>query len=50
VDGEQFASEVQAMLEADLQQCREVTPAEIDGKPAWFPLAMGAARLFSPVL
>ncbi|QIB66422.1 cardiolipin synthase [Kineobactrum salinum] len=50
VDGERFAKEVATMLEGDLLHCRQVTQAEIDAKPAWFPLGMGVARLFAPVL
>jgi cardiolipin synthase A/B len=50
VDGKRFATEVAGMLETDLSRCREVTLADIAAKPAWFPLGMGAARLFSPVL
>ena len=45
-----FASQVEAMLEADFRRSRQVSLAEFDSKPAWFPLAMGISRLFSPVL
>ena len=45
-----FAGKVETMLEADMQRSREVSAAEIASKPAWFPLAMGIARLFAPVL
>ena len=38
------------MLERDLERSRLVTEAELASKPRWFPLAMGIARLFSPVL
>lgn len=46
----QFTGEVSAMLEKDMTASRLVTEEELAGKPRWFPLAMGAARLFSPVL
>ncbi|MEZ5568131.1 MAG: cardiolipin synthase [Halioglobus sp.] len=45
-----FASEVAAMLEADIAHCREVSLQELKDKPVWFTLAMGAARLLAPVL
>lgn len=45
-----FASQVDDMLQADLRRCRQVSMEEIDNKPVWFPLAMGVAKLFSPVL
>lgn len=45
-----FAGQVEAMLEADFRRSRQVSLAEFDSKPAWFPLAMGISRLFSPVL
>ncbi len=45
-----FAGEVEAMLETDFRRSRQVSQEEMDNKPAWFPLAMGVARLFSPVL
>ncbi|MEH6580476.1 MAG: cardiolipin synthase [Halioglobus sp.] len=45
-----FARQVELMLEQDLQSSRQVAAGEIDDKPLWFPLAMGVARLFSPVL
>jgi cardiolipin synthase len=50
VDDSNFAGKVERMLQADLLRCRKVSQEEIAGKPAWFPLAMGVARLFSPVL
>ena len=46
----EFAGQVSAMLEADMQRSRQVSSEEIAAKPAWFPLAMGIARLFGPVL
>lgn len=45
-----FCAQVRRMLEEDISHCRRVTPAEIAAKPRWFPLGMGLARLFSPVL
>ncbi|MCB1697587.1 MAG: cardiolipin synthase [Halioglobus sp.] len=45
-----FAAQVDAMLQADLRRSRQVSTEEIEGKPVWFPLAMGVARLFAPVL
>ncbi|MEH6590142.1 MAG: cardiolipin synthase [Halioglobus sp.] len=50
VHNEEFAAKVEHMLEQDLGHSRQVTRAEIDNKPFWFPIAMGVARLFSPVL
>ena len=38
------------MLFADMKKSRLVSIAEIAEKPFWFPLAMGVARLFAPVL
>jgi cardiolipin synthase len=45
-----FAQKVEAMLEKDLARSRQVGPDEMAAKPLWFPIAMGVARLFSPVL
>ncbi|MCB1733118.1 MAG: cardiolipin synthase, partial [Halieaceae bacterium] len=45
-----FAQQVEAMLDTDFRRSRQVSLEEIDNKPAWFPLAMGISRLFSPVL
>ena len=50
VEDPAFAEAVDQMLQADMGRCREVTLEDIAAKPAWFPLAMGVARLFSPVL
>jgi cardiolipin synthase len=50
VEDPHFAAEVEAMLEQDLERCRQVGLAELEGKPAWFTLAMAIARLFAPVL
>jgi cardiolipin synthase len=46
----EFASQVDTMLQEDLRRSRQVSLEEIDNKPAWFPLAMAIARMFSPVL
>jgi len=45
-----FTQQVSEMLEQDINRSRLVTPTELAAKPRWFPLAMGVARLFSPVL
>jgi cardiolipin synthase A/B len=45
-----FATQVENMLQTDMRRSREVSRQEIDSKPVWFPLAMGVARLFSPLL
>lgn len=45
-----FTQQVNDMLERDIARSRLVTEAELASKPRWFPLAMGIARLFSPVL
>ncbi len=50
VDDMDFAGQVSAMLEADMAHSRKVTIDDIEKKPFWFPLAMGIARLMSPVL
>ncbi len=50
VGSEEFAGKVHRMLETDMRRCRQVSKDEIAAKPAWFPLAMGVARLLSPVL
>jgi cardiolipin synthase len=50
VEDRTFATEVDQMLQADMQRCHQVTQQDIDNKPFWFPLATGAARLIAPVL
>ncbi len=50
VESETFAQDIEQMLVADFALCRQVTLKDLEDKPAWFSLAMGAARLFSPVL
>ncbi len=44
-----FASQVEAMLEADFARSRAMTRADIDDRPFWFKLAVRAARLTAPV-
>lgn len=50
VDDPQFSEKVETMLQTDMARSRQVTSEELAAKPFWFPLAMGIARLFSPVL
>jgi cardiolipin synthase len=50
VDDPRFAAQVDDMLEADMRRSRQVSTQEMENKPVWFPLAMGIARLFSPML
>ena len=50
VDDPEFAARVDEMLQADMRRSRQVSTQEMDNKPVWFPLAMGIARLFSPML
>jgi len=50
VHDEEFAGKVSSMLETDMHQSWQVNMEDIRRKPAWFPLAMGVARLMSPVL
>ncbi len=50
VDDPVFASQVDQMLQADMRRSRQVSTQEMENKPVWFPLAMGIARLFSPML
>jgi cardiolipin synthase A/B len=45
-----FAGEVQQMLESDMARSRQVGMEDFKDKPLWFPLAMGIARLFAPIL
>ncbi|MFT6956298.1 MAG: cardiolipin synthase [Halieaceae bacterium] len=45
-----FTAQVAGMLERDMQHSHLVTREEMAAKPRWFPLAMGVARLFSPLL
>ena len=44
-----FASEVEAMLKADLDRAEPLDPAEFARRPSWFRFAMRAARLISPI-
>lgn len=41
--------DVEAMLEADFKQCREVTAADYQQRPFWFRLAARTARLMAPI-
>ncbi|MCL4104125.1 UNVERIFIED_CONTAM: hypothetical protein GTU68_034987 [Idotea baltica] len=50
VHSHDFAAEVSAMLEKDFRHAHLVSTEDIEDKPFWFPLAMGAARLMSPLL
>jgi cardiolipin synthase len=50
VDDPAFATQVDQMLQADLRRSRQVDLADFDNKPAWFPVAMGVARLLAPML
>jgi cardiolipin synthase len=50
VHGPEFAAKVEQMLERDMQNSCLVNKSDLENKPRWFPLAMGVARLFSPVL
>jgi cardiolipin synthase len=50
VEDTKFATEVENMLVEDMQRSRQVSAVEVSNKPAWFPLAMGTARLFAPLL
>lgn len=45
-----FARQVESMLQADLERCREVSLEEANSQPPWIKLGMAVARLFSPVL
>lgn len=45
-----FAGQVDDMLQADFRRCRQVSQQDIENKPAWFTLAMAVSRLFAPVL
>ncbi len=44
-----FAAEVEAMLERDFANCREVSLEEIRSRPLWKKLVSRGAYLFSPV-
>lgn len=50
VENTRFCSDIESMLRSDFDQARLVQQGELDAKPFWFPFAMGAARLMSPVL
>ncbi len=50
IHDEVFSTSIETMLANDFSRSHLVTQQDIDNKPFWFPLAMGAARLMSPVL
>ena len=50
VENAGFCAQVEAMLKADFEQSHRVVAQNLRDKPFWFPFAMGAARLMSPVL
>ena len=45
-----FAEKVEEMLEVDMRQSHQVSDEELIGIPLWRLIAMGVARLFSPLL
>lgn len=45
-----FCREVEAMLAADLEACREVDGRDYSGKPLWFRVLVRLARLMAPLL
>ncbi|HET8791854.1 MAG TPA: cardiolipin synthase [Modicisalibacter sp.] len=49
IPDEGFAAEVQAMLERDLENCREVTLEELQQRPLWRKLVSRAAYLLAPI-
>jgi cardiolipin synthase A/B len=50
VQDRNFATRVETMLQEDMGNSRRVSAEEIAAKPKWFSLAMGASRLFAPLL
>lgn len=50
VHSHDFTAKVSAMLETDFSHAHEVSKDDLEDKPFWFPLAMGGARLMSPLL
>jgi len=50
VQDDGFSESIETMMANDFSRSHLVTQQDIDNKPFWFPLAMGAARLMSPVL
>ncbi len=46
---EDFAAQVERMLEADFAESRQMDPHEYDAKPWWFRFAAKVARLTSPI-
>jgi cardiolipin synthase len=49
VSDDDFASEVENMLEADFSESRLMEPGECDRKPWWFRFGVRLARLTAPV-
>ena len=49
VADQDFASQVERMLEADFSKSRLMEPGEYDAKPRWFRFAVKLARLTAPV-
>ena len=49
VADQDFASQVERMLEADLAKSRLMAPGEYDAKPWWFRFGVRLARLTAPV-
>lgn len=47
---EDFARQVESMLEVDFARCREVGGADFSSRNWWFRLGAKLARLFSPIL
>jgi cardiolipin synthase len=47
---EAFATEVEAMFEADFAHSVSIDPTEYDAKPLWWRFAVNLSRLASPVL
>ena len=50
VHSPEFAEQLRDMLEEDFARSHPVSLADFEGRPVWFPLAMGVARLMAPVL
>ncbi len=50
VENPDFCARIETMLKEDFEQSNRVVAQDLRDKPFWFPFAMGAARLMSPVL
>ncbi len=48
--GPEFCAEVEAMLETDFAECREIDSTDYTGKPVWFRAGVRLARLAAPLL